>query len=90
MDALRLSATKHGIQSAEPDIQKFHESFLNAIARDGRVHEVGLVMEYKLRSRRFTEDIGLGLTMLQKGKLPLRPNRIKGLAQLRQWVKESE
>ncbi|MHB1461166.1 MAG: 4Fe-4S dicluster domain-containing protein [Armatimonadota bacterium] len=89
MDTLRQMAEKQGIEAAEPEVHAFHESFLNAIARDGRVFELGLVMEYKLRSRRLVDDIGLGLTMFQKGKLPFRPQRIKGLSQLRQWVKES-
>ena len=89
MDSLRQIAAKQGVPAAEQNIQAFHQSFLNAIARDGRVNEVGLVIEYKLRSRRFTDDIGLGLVMFQKGKLPLKPQRIKGISQLRQWVKES-
>jgi len=49
---------------------------LNAIRRFGRVHEVTMLVEYKLRAGDLFSDLGLGLKLLLAGKLPLWPSRI--------------
>lgn len=56
----------------------FHEAFLHSIGRNGRLHEMGLILEYKLHSGNWFQDIRLAPEMFRKGKLHLFPERING------------
>ena len=78
MDACRQIAVKSGKRINEPNVLKFHEEFLKEVARNGRVHEITLIGMYKMRSKKFFDDIFAGLQMFLKGKLGLIPSRIKG------------
>ncbi len=62
----------------------FHESFLASVKRHGRVYELGMVIGYKWRVKRWTEDKELGLKMFAKGKLSLLPHRVSGRRQVRE------
>lgn len=93
MDACRQLALREGKTSKEPDVVKFHEEFLKEVARNGRVHEVSLVAFYKLRTRKFLDDVLSGAQMFLKGKLGLIPKRVKGRSEVRklfakQWSRE--
>jgi len=76
MDALRETAVARGL-AGEPSIRTFHETFLRSVERGGRIHEVSMLAEYKLRSRNLFSDLLLGAQMFLKGKLALLPSRIK-------------
>jgi hypothetical protein len=82
MDALRAEASARGI-TGEPGIKVFHETFLRSVERGGRVHEVSMLGEYKLRSRDFFSDLFMGAKMFMKGKLVLIPKAIKGVGEVR-------
>ncbi len=58
------------------DLASFHTSFLNSVQRHGRVYELGMVVGYKWRVKRWLEDKELGSRMFLKGKLALLPHRI--------------
>ena len=60
------------------DILAFHRAFLDSIRVTGRLYEIGLVADYKLRSRHLMKDVGLAPKMYVRGKLPLLPHFIKG------------
>jgi len=67
------------------DIVAFHHSFLDTVERNGRLHEMGLVLNYKMRSGNFFQDVLLAPEMFAKGKLHVLPERIsdrKGFARL--------
>ncbi|HWJ02458.1 MAG TPA: 4Fe-4S dicluster domain-containing protein [Verrucomicrobiae bacterium] len=66
------------------DIPAFHTSFLASVKRHGRVYELGMVVGYKWRVKKWTEDKELGIRMFAKGKLPVLPHRIQGRRQLRE------
>lgn len=83
MDTLRELADRKGVQPAEPRVPVFHQSFLNSIKQFGRAYEIGMIGEYKLRSRDFMGDMKLGLSMFMKGKLSLFPHSIKGKSEVR-------
>jgi heterodisulfide reductase subunit C2 len=75
MDTLRQETLRrHLVHPRAKDIVAFHKSFLNTVSRFGRLWEVGLVAEYKLRTRHFFQDVGLVPAMLKRGKLPLLPH----------------
>ena len=52
-------------------------------ARNGRLHEMGMVMEYKLRSGDLMKDVTNAPAMSRRGKLSLRPDRIDGIAEIK-------
>ena len=75
MDALRSeSLSRKLIHPKAKDIVAFHTSFLNTIQRFGRLWEVGLIAEYKLRTFHFWQDVLIAPVMLRKGKLSLLPS----------------
>lgn len=87
MDACRQIAVKNG-KSAEPNVVKFHEEFLRQVSTFGRVHEISLIGAYKMRSRKFFDDVIQGAQMFLKGKLGLIPSFIKGRGEVRKLFKK--
>ncbi len=83
IDALRELAAAEGAGHAPRNIRAFHESFLEQIRTTGRLSEVGLIMQYKLRSGALLQDVAVAPAMLRRGKLPLRPQRIAGVDEVK-------
>ena len=78
VDFLRGEAVRLGLaHPGSKDILAFHRAFLDSIEYTGRLYEVGLVANYKLRSRHFLKDVMLAPKMYFKGKLGLFPHLIK-------------
>jgi heterodisulfide reductase subunit C len=76
MDALRHMAVEEGVKIAQPEIVKFHEEVLGSIERYGRTHKLEIMMRYKVRMRQWFQDMDLGLKMLSRRKLDLKPSKI--------------
>lgn len=81
-DTLRYMALERGYKP-EPAIHALHRSFLDSIRLWGRVHELSMLLEYKLRNRDPFSELGMGIGLILKGKLSFLPERIRGLAQVR-------
>jgi heterodisulfide reductase subunit C2 len=64
------------------NIIDFHKSFLSSIKKTGRLYEIGLVVEYKMRSRKLLQDVLLAPKMFAKGKLKILPEMIKNRKQI--------
>jgi heterodisulfide reductase subunit C len=78
IDFLRGEAVRLGLaHPGSKDILAFHRAFLDSIEHTGRLYEMGLVADYKLRSRHFLKDVLLAPKMFLKGKLGLLPHLIK-------------
>jgi len=78
MDYLREKALN--LKVAHPkakNIIAFHRAFLDMIDKTGRMYELGLTADYKLRSLVLAQDIGLVPAMIARGKLGLFPEMIK-------------
>ena len=88
-DTLRYMALEREYRP-EPAIYALHRSFLNSIRRWGRVHELSMILEYKLRNQDPFSDLGLGIDLMLKGKLSFLPERIPGRAQVRGLYKSTE
>jgi heterodisulfide reductase subunit C len=73
MDGLRHLAMRSGITAAEKEIPVFHTAFLESIRSKGRVHELSLIMRFKMKTRNFLKDAGLGWQMFRRGKIKLLP-----------------
>ena len=86
MDYLRQRSLNEGkVHREARDIVAFHKSFLNTVESNGRLHEMGLVIDYKLHSGNLLQDVMLAPEMFSKGKLHILPERIKdrkGLSRL--------
>lgn len=83
MDALREMSLKRGYCSSLPEVLNFHQLFLNNVKRYGRVNELGLILRYNLSRGEPFRNLALGWAMLLKGRLSIKPHRIKGLGKLR-------
>jgi heterodisulfide reductase subunit C2 len=79
MDYVRTEALRQGLAHPRSrDILAFHRAFLDSIRTTGRLYEIGLVADYKLRSRHLLKDVALAPKMLVRGKLPILPHLIQG------------
>ncbi len=78
MDSLRHLALKSGLQAGEANIPVFHAAFLDTIKGGGRIHELSLIMKYKLKTKDFLKDAGLGWEMFRRGKIKILPPSITG------------
>jgi len=90
-DALRYMALEEGYRPQPQAVYKLHRSFLDSIRLWGRVHELSMLAQYKLRSPLggdILADVRVGLTLLLKGKIVHLPERVEGLAQVRRLFKE--
>jgi heterodisulfide reductase subunit C len=83
MDALREMAIEEGIQAKEKNIHLLHEAFVQSIKRGGRLHELTMEIEYKLKSRDFFTDMIPGMMLFLKGKIPLFPSLVKERQEIR-------
>jgi heterodisulfide reductase subunit C len=90
MDVLRQEGLKRG-QTASTrrvrDIQALHRTFLEGALGHGRIHELYLVIGYKLRTGHFLQDAALGPAMLRRGKLHLRPGKRSDTSRVKKAVK---
>ncbi len=77
MDVLRRESLKGGYKSSVNNIPKFHQVFMKEIQKRGRIDEVGLLLNYELKTgdflslKKIREEGSLGLKMFRKGKLKL-------------------
>lgn len=79
MDYLRQQSIARKMQnkSANQHIVTFHRSFLDMINITGKSYEIGMIADYKLRSKKFFQDLTLAPKMFMKGKLPIIPESVK-------------
>ncbi len=79
MDALRHeSLAQNKVNPRAKDILAFHRAFLDSVRYTGRLFEMGQVLDYKLRSRHFLQDLLQAPWMFLVGKLHLLPERVRG------------
>ena len=87
MEVLRHMAVAEGVPIAKPDIYDFHEEVLRSLERYGRAHKLSIMWRYKVQTRRWLRDMDLGIKMLAKRKLDLRPSRVQALEEISQLFK---
>lgn len=86
MDALKQMALAEGYAPAERKSLAFHRSFVDSILYLGRIHEISMLAEYKLRSLDLLSDLDLGVQMLLRSKLALSPKRVKRMREVREML----
>jgi heterodisulfide reductase subunit C len=74
MDTCKILAIKQGIKPPVLSVHKFNKAALLNIKMFGRMYELGLIGDLKMRTFEFFKDFGLGVKMFFKGKLNLIPS----------------
>jgi heterodisulfide reductase subunit C2 len=83
IDELREMSLSAGLSEAPRHIAAFHRAFLAQIRANGRLHEMGMVVDYKLRSGDLMKDVTNAPAMVTRGKLSLRAERIRGVDEMK-------
>ena len=95
MDTLRHLALAEG-RTEQTKLPLFHNTFLNGIRSNGRIHELMLILRYTLTSgnimkvKTLSKDALMGAKMFAKGKLVIRPHRIKGVGEVKRIFQLTE
>lgn len=82
MEALRIEAKKRGLVG-ERTVDIFSDLFLGSVEMNGRVHEMGMMAFYNLKSGHLFQDAMTAPLLLAKGKISPLPHRIKGQAAIK-------
>jgi heterodisulfide reductase subunit C len=83
IDTLREASLEAGVADAPRRIAAFHRAFLAQIEANGRLHEMAMVVDYKLRSGDLVKDVVNAPGMVTRGKLSLRAERIRGVDEVK-------
>ena len=83
MDVLRRLSVEEGYRCPEEGILRFNRFFLASVKNYGRVHDLGLIVRRNLASLQPFKDLGQGIALFRRGKIPLRPQGIKGVDQIK-------
>ena len=89
MDALRQEGLRRGTTARTRrvrNIQALHRVFLSGALRHGRIHELFLVIGYKLRTGQLFQDAMLGPAMFAKGKLHVLPGQSPDTQRVRRAI----
>ncbi len=79
MDRLREESRARGLEHPRAkDILAFHDAFLGSIEKSGRLHEVGLIAAYKLKTMHLLQDVTVAPKLMARGKLSALPHAIGG------------
>jgi len=90
MDAMREIALKEEIEISDKNVAKFHKAFLDQIKMNGRSFELGLTIDYKLRSMDLFQDVDVAPEMFIKGKIGLLPHKIKNGKEVKKIFKKTD
>jgi heterodisulfide reductase subunit C len=91
MDFLRREALARGIAHRDgADVIAFHRAFLHSIERVGRLFELGMIAEYKLRTGHLFQDVAMAPAMYLRGKVGLLPHGRAKVARIFERVRAQE
>jgi len=89
LDPIRHQVLQKKLETRESEVPAFHTSFMKTIRMFGRVHELTLIGLYKMKTKTFFNDMGLGLKMFRKGKIHIKPHFSKQLGKVKEVFKQS-
>jgi heterodisulfide reductase subunit C len=82
IDALRQISVAEGVRAGEQKVYRLHQAFLDSIRWWGRLHELTMLVEYKVLSRDLLSDMDMGVEMFMAGKIHPLPKRIRGVKEV--------
>jgi heterodisulfide reductase subunit C len=86
MDSLRIMAAERNIPGTDRSrkVNIFNQAFLDTLNMFGRSHAVLVSLLFNLRSCQPFHNAKLGLKMFNNGKIKLKPDRIKGVNEVKE------
>ena len=91
MEYLRQESLRRGlVHPKAKEILAFHQSFLDSIKKNGRLHEVGLISSYKLKTLHLLQDVLVAPKLMARGKLNPLPHSIAGKDAIRRIFERCE
>jgi heterodisulfide reductase subunit C len=78
VEAVREIVLHEAPGAMPPRVAAFHRAFLDQIRHHGRMFELGMVIDYKLRTGAMFQDAASAPALAVRGKLHLAPERIEG------------
>jgi len=92
MHALEILAIRSGLSTKRSRTPVMYKCFVESAKGNGRVYELGMMLKLFTRTNPFSAlkmaPVGLGLFLHKR--LPLRPNRIKGVGELKAILNEAK
>ena len=90
--ALKRLAMDRGIFPSKFPVYVLSETFAKMIKRYGRNHELGLIRSFYLRTQplQLLRQSMVGLDLLKAGRMPLRPEKIRGQKELKAIIARAE
>lgn len=90
MDTLRILSLQKLKKAPEHGVQAFNKAFLDIVKTFGRLHELSLVGKYKIATKKFFQDLILGIKMFFKGKIGLKPHKIDNIREMEKIFERSQ
>ncbi|WP_027363904.1 4Fe-4S dicluster domain-containing protein [Desulfotruncus alcoholivorax] len=95
MDCLRSLAKREGVplDDRARDVSLFYDCFLNTVEDNGKLYELGMMLNYNLKTRQLFKNANTGLAMLTRNKIKFLPAKTKNrrdVAMIFQRVRELE
>lgn len=91
MYALKRIALRAGKYPRGLKVEKLSKEFVNMINRYGRNHEAELVFRFAMKNPfKSIKDIPLGWSLFSHGKLPLMPEKVKNVNQIKTMIQKVE
>ncbi|MBN2038858.1 MAG: 4Fe-4S dicluster domain-containing protein [Spirochaetes bacterium] len=87
MDTVKILIQREKKKATVPSVLKFSKSFIDNLKLFGRLYELGMIAELKLRTLNFTQDLAMGIKMLKKHKFNLFPG-ISGSREVRKILSQ--
>jgi hypothetical protein len=88
---LRHLALEGGYRAKESDVLLFHRLFMGAVKTLGRSHELVVLGLFKVLSHvPLLNDMGAGLGLFRRGKVPILPQTLRPAAGVRRMLKRSK
>ena len=82
IDLLKTKAMRTASAADDENAPQFHKAFLEDLRKRGRINEITMILRYKLKSGKLTDDVGLGVRMASKGKLRILSNRVSAMKEI--------
>jgi len=95
MDSLRGLAKREGVplEDRARDVSVFYDCFLNTVQAKGKLFELGMMLNYNLKTRHLFKNADTGLAMFTRSKIKFLPAKTKNhreVAGIFQRVRELE
>jgi hypothetical protein len=89
-DVLRATCLREGITPGDSRTACAMETMLASIERHGRLNELDMMVRYKIRAGRLTENAKLGMALIRRGKLKLLPSRVRKREEVKSLMQRRE